>query len=267
MWGNAFSGNLRESGADTRPGSTVWGLFEGNILGVVDRDRSYQLQADRIILATGSVDLPFSFSGGSLPGVFTLGAINVMLHKWLIMPWKRFVFIGDADNTESIQQEIEYLGGEIVAHVSGLEGGQIRAYGEQGVEAVEIDGTIIEANAVVINVGRQPDIELALMAECDVGYCDELGGFVPVRNELLQTSNPEILIAGDAAGLCVDFDSARLGSVQAAMTEGWYAGISAARSLDLGDEELFQTVRSNYFRDNQMRHDLLSRVTPLYAQV
>ncbi len=248
----------RELGADLRFGSTVWGLFKDNVLGVVSTLKSYHLQADRVILATGSTDLPVPFPGGSLPGVFTFRAMNIMLNTWRIMPWKRFVLAGDGDEMDQLQAEIERCGGEIVLRVSSDDAINLLAFGDQGVEAVEFEGVMIEADVVVVNMGRQPDIELALMAECATAHSEDLGGFVPIRDDLLRTSQPSIVVVGDAAGLC---DSST------AKQEGSFAGICAAHALGLvGDDELSMHQQS-FVEHVRKRLEILKLLRPQYVQV
>src|SRR3954453_13406011 len=135
-----WSEQARKLGAEVRFKSVVWGLFKDNVLGVIDEESSYQVRADRIILATGSTDVACPFPGGSLPGVFTIRAMSVMIHQWNIFPWKRFVLIGEGDETDDLQEEIRRLGGEVVAKVSASTAPSIQAFGEQGVEAVRVSG-------------------------------------------------------------------------------------------------------------------------------
>jgi sarcosine oxidase, subunit alpha len=250
-------GDVYHPAVDYRYGSAVWGLFEGNILGVVRGSESLQFQADQVILATGSTDLPCPFPGGSLPGVFTSRALWTMLTKWGVMPGRRFVVVGGGDDNEADAQ-IEDFGGEIIARVPATRASKLVAIGERGVEAVEIGGVRLEADVVVIEVGRQPDIELALMAECTVGYCQMLGGFVPVRHENLRTSRSSILVAGDIAGICES---------SVAVAEGKFAGISAAHALGLVDDSMLEHERALYVEATGDRSRLASQTTATYVQV
>lgn len=238
-------------------GSVVWGVFAGNILGVVYGDQSYQVKADRVVLATGATDLPCPFPGGSLPGVFSNCAISILFRR-SVMPGRRFIVLGDGLDATASTSDIKYFGGEIVAQVAPHQIPSFKAFGEQGVDSVEIEGARLPADVVVVATGRQPDIELALMAECAIGYSEALGGFVPVRNEFLQTSKPEILSAGDAAGICDRLTAA---------AEGRFAGISAAHSLGFVDEDMFEKSRTTFWAQAGERLELLAGVTPAYAQV
>ncbi len=69
----------------------------------------------------------------------------------------------------------------------------------------------------------QPDIRLALMAECASGYSTSLGGWVPGRSRYLESSIPGLFVAGDGGGMC--------SRPEIAAAEGWLAGTSAAASL------------------------------------
>jgi thioredoxin reductase len=256
--GNELRSRADESGVDVRLNAVVWGLFAENILGVVEGETSYQVQADQVILSTGSIDLPCPFPGGSLPGVFTANAIKLMIDQWRILPGQRFVVIGDGDDADEVTLDIQAVGGEVVAQVRSSEVPRLAAFGDRGVTSVQIGDIELEADIVVVAVGRQPDVELALMAECAVAYSAELGGFVPIRDELLRTKQPSILVAGDAAGIC---DRAT------AMTEGTFAGVCAASGLGLvGDDEL-SSAKEHYRRHAVNRIDEARQLGPLYAQV
>jgi sarcosine oxidase subunit alpha len=239
-------------------GHVVWGLFTDNVLGVVTADTSFRVQADQIILATGETDLPCPFFGGSLPGVFTSRAVRVMINEWRLLPGNKFVVIGDSPDASGIVQVLGILGAEIVAHVRALDAANLVAFGTNGVEAVEINGRQLEADVIVVAVGRQPDVELALMAGCEVAYCEQLGGFIPIRDENLRTSVRSILVAGEAAGLC---------EPHVAAAEGRFAGICAAQALNLVDDSLFELERASYLNTVGDRLSRVQQLTNSYGQV
>jgi pyruvate/2-oxoglutarate dehydrogenase complex dihydrolipoamide dehydrogenase (E3) component len=165
--------------------------------------------------------------------------------------------VGDGFDEEAAADLGNY-GGQIVARVPASEARKLVALGDKGVEVVEINGVSIEADVVVIEVGRQPDIELALMAECAIGYRQEVGGFVPVRDENLRTSRSAILIAGDVAGICES---------SVAVSEGKFAGVSAAHALGLVDDSTLEHERARYVEATGDRSRLASLTTASYVQV
>jgi NADPH-dependent 2,4-dienoyl-CoA reductase/sulfur reductase-like enzyme len=81
----------------------------------------------------------------------------------------------------------------------------------------------IEVDTVCIGYGFFPSVELTRLAGAEHTYDEDLGGFVPVRDTWMRTTQPGVLAAGDGTGVA--------GSL-VALEEGRIAGIAAA--LDLG---------------------------------
>jgi NADPH-dependent 2,4-dienoyl-CoA reductase/sulfur reductase-like enzyme len=250
-------GQARTVGVDLRPGVVAWGLFEEHLLGVVEATASYLVRADRIVLATGSTDLPLPFAGGTLPGVFSARAVQVLINHHRVLPGQRFVLLGSGADANEVAEDIRLAGGAVVATVDPGDGTRIKAEGADGVQTVSLDGVCHEADAIVVAVGRQPDPQLALMAECAAAFSAELGGFVPIRDDRLHSSDPRIIVAGDAAGLC---------DVSLALIEGRFAGISAAADLGLVDEPAVAAARADYEAVAGERVAYARRLQPVYAQ-
>ena len=61
--------------------------------------------------------------------------------------------------------------------------------------------TTVDIDTVCIAVGLIPLIEIPLLADCKVGYIPELGGYVPLHDEMMQTTNHDIYVIGDASGI------------------------------------------------------------------
>ena len=77
----------------------------------------------------------------------------------------------------------------------------------------------VEVDLVVVGFGFVPNTELTDLAGCRHQYVAQAGGWVPVRDALMQTSVPGVFAAGDGAGI---------GGAAAALEEGRIAGITAA---------------------------------------
>jgi sarcosine oxidase subunit alpha len=228
-------GQAMQAKVDLRPGSIVWGLFADNVLTVAEpaTGASYQLRAERVVLATGSTDLPFPFAGGSLPGVFSARAIQILLHVHRVRPGRRFAILGMGPEAQELADDVRQAGGEVVLQTKPA-AAAVAAEGESGVEAIWLRDRRIATDVIVVAMGRLPDPHLALLAECAAGHSATLGGVVPVRDERLTTTQPGILVAGDTAGL---------GEVPAMLAEGTLAGLSAAVGLGLSSDQAVAAAR------------------------
>jgi hydrogen cyanide synthase HcnB len=111
------------------------------------------------------------------------------------------------------------------------------AHGISGVEAVTygpIDPATwrpirerakrVEVDLLVVGFGLVPNAELTTLAGCDHRHVPEIGGWVPVRDGRMETTEPGVFAAGDGAGVR---------GAQVAVMEGRVAGITAAEHAGL----------------------------------
>ncbi len=77
--------------------TVVWGVFEGNRLGLANSNGSFTMKADRIILTTGASENPLAFPGWTLPGVMGAGAVQTMMNVHRVLPGRRALMIGSGN--------------------------------------------------------------------------------------------------------------------------------------------------------------------------
>lgn len=82
-------------------------------------------------------------------------------------------------------------------------------------------------DTIVVGYGLTPSTELCRLLECELEFSAGRGGFVPRRNENLETSRPGVYAAGDGAGI---------GGAEMSMIEGRIAGYAASLKLGHGAE-------------------------------
>jgi thioredoxin reductase len=88
--------------------------------------------------------------------------------------------------------------------------------------AIEKTRRTLKVDTICLGYGLVPSVELTRLVGCQHRYVPDLGGWVPARNEDMETSVPGVFAVGDGAGVA--------GSAMA-MFEGRIAGISTAQSL------------------------------------
>ncbi|HMC67415.1 MAG TPA: NAD(P)/FAD-dependent oxidoreductase [Gemmataceae bacterium] len=89
----------------------------------------------------------------------------------------------------------------------------------------------IAVDTLCVGYGFVPRIQLAQLAGCRLEFNGPLGGWVPQRDHLLQSSQPGVWVAGDGAGV---------GGALVARLEGTLAGLAVARCLGALHERAFQ---------------------------
>lgn len=79
--GARLTEDLRQSGADHISGAVVWAIEDEFRISYTCEGRGAQIEADRLLLATGALERPMPIPGWTLPGVMTAGAGQILLKQ------------------------------------------------------------------------------------------------------------------------------------------------------------------------------------------
>ena len=236
--------------------SRALGLFEDKVIGIEKNRQIQAVKAEAIILATGASENSIAFPGWTLPGVMGAGAVQTMVNLHRVLPGKRVLMVGSGNVGLIVCYQLLQAGADVVAVVEakgeiggyGVHSARVRragvpilishtvvqANGRDGVESaiigqVDEQGRAISGSERVLNVdliclavGLSPLAELAWMAGCRCLFSSELGGYVPVHDRDMRTTERGIYVAGDISGV---------EEASTAMEEGRLAGISVAQEL------------------------------------
>lgn len=290
---NIGTGLLQESeklGIRTWLNGEVCGIENGHNLWVVrERSRSEIVKARKIILATGATENAVTFPGWDLPGVMGAGAAQTMINVNRVLPGRRVIMVGSGNVGVIVAYQLLQAGAEVAAvleaapklggygvHTAKVSRAGVpfyvshtvkRALGTDHVEAVEIveldssfkqiSGTerILDVDTVCLATGLTPLTELAWLAGCEFNFVPALGGHLPVHDDKMHSTQPDIFIAGDISGI---------EEASTAMEEGRLAGINVAAELgyitedeaNVRSQEIWESLnslRSGYF--GQKRRD------------
>ncbi|MES2713967.1 MAG: NAD(P)/FAD-dependent oxidoreductase [Pseudomonadota bacterium] len=198
-----------------------------------------EVSARALILATGTHERIIPFPGWTLPGVLGLAAATILLKAQGVLPGRRVVVAGQGPLLYAVAAKIIAGGGTVVAIVDAASTGEwaralaglaarpdvlarglawrarilaarvpvfsrasvTEALGEGRINAVRIDGRIIEADALCIGHGLVPATEASRTYRAAHVHDPTLGGWVPVLDAERRTSVPGLYSAGDGSGL------------------------------------------------------------------
>ena len=248
--------------------SLVTGLYEGNTLSIVkttkDGKKLYTVQAEKILICCGGAENAVNFPGWDLPGVMGAGAAQTMANVHKVLPGKKVLMVGSGNVGLIVSYQLMQAGADIVGIVEaapkiggyGVHAAKIRRAGvpfylshtikcavaedEEVSKAVivkldehfnQIPGTekVFDVDTVCIATGLRPLTQLAWMYGLKHDFIPELGGWMPMHDENMESSVPGVYVAGDTAGV---------EEANTAMDEGRLAGTAAAEALGyLGKEE------------------------------
>ena len=234
----------------------VYGIFPGGRLGVTHAGYGRIIRAEKILIATGATEKALAFPGWDLPGVMGAGAAQTMVNLNRVLPGRRIIMVGSGNVGLVVGFQLLQAGAHLAAvvearsQISGyavhanklmragvpiLTGHTVlEARGRDSVEEVTIGrvderyrpipGTerTIETDTVCLAVGLTPSIELLRMANVGLTHLPPMGGYLPLYSGTLCTTNPDIYVAGDVAGI---------EEASTAMEEGRLAGTAIAAGV------------------------------------
>jgi thioredoxin reductase len=220
------------------------------------KPRQQAIKARAIILAVGACENALRFPGWTLPGVMGAGAAQTMINVERVLPGSRVVMVGAGNVGLIVSYQLKQAGATVVAVLEaapkiggyGVHAAKIRRAGipiyvgysvaraegsgqVESVVAAELDATwkplpgtetVIDADTICIATGLRPLTKLAVLAGCRLHYSPVLGGWLPLHNEDMLTTQPGVYVAGDLAGV---------EEASTAMEEGRLAGLAAAECL------------------------------------
>lgn len=251
-------------------GATVLGYFEDGVIMAEYQDRAITIKADKYIFTTGAAEKVLPFPNNDLPGIYGAGAVQTLTNVHGVLPGKRVIMVGSGNiglivSYQLLQAGVEVAGiveaapriGGYLVHAAKIRRAGVPIYTSYtikeayGISAVEgalirqldenwrpLPGTEkdIQADVICIAVGLTPLTELLWQAGCKMKFVPQLGGHVPLRDENMRTTAPDVYVAGDVSGV---------EEASAAMVEGKLVGLAAACSLGYtagNYEELRQEV-------------------------
>jgi sarcosine oxidase, subunit alpha len=153
-------GGFSADGYDVLAPARAIGIYEGGLVPVDAGTVLYRVRADRIVVATGSLEQPLVFPGNDLVGVMLPGAVRRLVGEWSIRPGERAVVIG----ADGVLDDLRAAGTEVVRVVD-LGAQSIAAEGRRGrLARVVIDGEATDCNLLVASGGRVPAHSLLVQA-------------------------------------------------------------------------------------------------------
>lgn len=226
------------------PGATAFGLYEGNLLGVIHDRRLIKLRSKHIIIASGCQEVPLVFDGNDLPGVFLSTGIRRLMHLYGVRPGMAALVVTSNNQGYAVASELLQAGIKVVAVADARsvippnldEAENLKSQGVPILAAYTVKEArggkrVKEAIAVSLEEAREqrfscdlvcvaggldPATSLLYQAGCQLTYDETLRETVPIQMA------PGVYAAGDVTGIH---------DLQVAILQGKVAGIEATSSL------------------------------------
>ncbi len=232
------------------------GRMDNGRIAILHEGAVEEVEASKVVLATGAKENALAFPGWTLPGVMTAGAAQTFSNVHGTLVGQNILTVGSGNVGLIVSYQLMQAGANVQALVEAMpritgylvHAGKIQRAGvpiytshtiveARGVDRVEeavivqvdekfkpIPSTekTIAVDTILLAVGLNPRTELASMFHCRMTYESLLGGILPVHDQWMRSSNVDTYVCGDLAGV---------EEANTALDEGRLAGLHAACSL------------------------------------
>jgi len=212
--------------------SEVIGLYKNGDIGIQSDNGIQRIHALKVIVATGASESSIAFPGWTLPGVMTVGAAQKLLNKEYILPGKKTLLYGTSDlsletalllaeldvdvriieksaeiNSKNKALKTKLYAANIPLHFNTK---VIGGSGDERIEKIQLQkinseselvDLEVEVDAVCIDAGRHPILDVVSSFGVKIGFNQSLGGWLPYYDLNLKTTNESVYVAGNIAGI------------------------------------------------------------------
>jgi sarcosine oxidase subunit alpha len=215
QWLAAAIAELEVLGVTVLSGTTAFGIYDHNMVGLNQRHRDGRLDTlwrarpKEIVLATGAIERPLPFANNDLPGVMSADAALAYLRLHGVVVGREIVIAANNSSALEVAEALAAAGAKVhlvdsrassaaashpnVTITSGRR--VVEAVGRNAVTAVVLDdGTRIACDALLASGGWTPTIHLYGQAKGKLRWDDASQAFVP------GTDLPGVTMVGAAAG-------------------------------------------------------------------
>ena len=165
-------------------GCYCFGLYEGNLLGIVQprpnpqaAEQLIHLRAGRVVVATGAYESPLLFPNNDLVGVMLSTAVQRLIHLHGIAPGKVAVVIARSPLEEPVVADLRAAGIQVAAMVAPES--VVKALGNKRVKGLVTRDARYSCDLLVVCGHRIPDAGLLNQAGARLQWDGKKGAFIP----------------------------------------------------------------------------------------
>lgn len=237
--------------------SQVLGIYKDKIVTILTNNKMMKYFPKALILATGASEKFLAFENNDLPGVFGAGAVQTLMNLYGVSPAKKILMVGSGNIGLIVSYQLLQAGVEVACVIEAapkiggysVHASKLRRMGvpiltshtiKKAVGKDKVEGAIIcqldsswreiidtdqfiKCDAICLSVGLTPLTDLLRQTNIKTVYISELGGYIPIRDENMETNIKNLFVAGDVSGI---------EEATSAIIEGQIAGLNVAKRIN-----------------------------------
>jgi len=144
--------------------STAFGLYEGNLLGIVQGSKTIEIRAGQVIVATGANQGLTVFENNDIPGIFFASGVERLVSLYGVKPGERAVIIAENDSGIGLAKTLLGAGIAVSAYADSRPG-SVEADGQ--LEFMKKGGTMILSGHTIKKALGKKKVQGAILAAAD----------------------------------------------------------------------------------------------------
>jgi len=247
---------INHNNIEVKTNTTVLAIYDDGLISIEEKNKYKKINSKKTIIATGASEKMIAFPNNDLPGVYGAGAVQTLMNQHGVVPGNKVLMVGAGNIGLIVSYQLVQAGIKVEAIIDAAPGvggyfvhaSKIRRMGvpiltshtiKEAIGKDFVKGAVIcqlddkwrqipgtdkelEVDTICLAVGLSPLVDLLRHCKCQMKYIPQFGGYVPIRDEYLETTSPGIYVAGDVSGV---------EEASSAMVEGKITGLCAAESL------------------------------------
>lgn len=234
--------------------TVAFSIYADKTLALARQEHFFRLKAQKLILATGAYERAVPFSGWTLPGVFSAGAMQALVKIQRVLPGRRIMVAGSGPLLYSVASMLVDAGAEVTALVDAarLRSGwrqiprlwrnwQPLLRGMEYLKRLRDSGVPVLSGHTILRVEGEEKVERAVVIEVDSDWRPISGteqsydvdavcasfGFLP-STELAQLAGCDISYQPELGGFVPTHNEEMETSLSGVFVAGEVAGVGGA---------------------------------------
>jgi len=181
-WVAAQKDAIEGSGGRILTHTTAYGIYDHGLVALVQSQgfgrapALLRMRAEQVIMATGALDRPITFSKNDLPGTMSLSAAGEYLARYGVLTAKKPLVMRNNSLASATVENLRAAGAKVeeIEHVDG-----ITNQGRKHTTGLRIGKESIDADAVLVSGGLTPLVHLWRHAGGKLDWCETRQAFLP----------------------------------------------------------------------------------------
>ncbi|GAW35009.1 aminomethyltransferase [Roseovarius sp. A-2] len=194
---------ITSAGGRILTATTAFGVYDHGLVGLAENGpfgtapRLHRMRAERIVLATGALDRPITFTGNDRPGVMSVDGACEYLARYGVLVGRRIALVSNNSLADAAEVMLKEAGAQLIR--LNPHDGPLQALGGKQTKGISQGSQHHAVDTILASGGMTPLVHLWRHAGGKLDWCE-------IRQALLPGTAPDGMVAVGAVNGAFDLD-------------------------------------------------------------